>query len=80
MRRCRIAAWNVCGIKACDKKVHRLGGSDGSEADGLEQGLKTYVEAEDADILVLTETKSGEPGIAELSERYPVSWSVFRPF
>ena len=37
--------------------------------------MKTYVEAEDADILVLTETKSGEPGIAELSERYPVSWS-----
>lgn len=44
------------------------------------QGLKTYVEAEDADILVLTETKSGEPGIAELSERYPVSWTVFGPF
>ncbi|KAL8293095.1 hypothetical protein RQP46_000789 [Phenoliferia psychrophenolica] len=50
----RIAAWNVCGIKACEKK-----------------GLIAYVVAEDADILVLTETKTGEPSIAELSERYP---------
>lgn len=36
MRRLRIAAWNVCGIKACDKKVHQLAGGDGSEADWLE--------------------------------------------
>lgn len=29
--------------------------------------------SEDADIVFLTETKSADPGIAELSERYEVS-------
>ncbi|KAF5357905.1 hypothetical protein D9756_001413 [Leucocoprinus leucothites] len=37
----RIAAWNVCGFSASQKK-----------------GFKYYVEAEDADILVLSETKA----------------------
>jgi len=38
--RVRIAAWNVSGFAASDKK-----------------GFKDYVAAEDADILVITETK-----------------------
>ncbi|KAM0753627.1 hypothetical protein T439DRAFT_322519 [Meredithblackwellia eburnea MCA 4105] len=56
----RIATWNVCGIKACDKK-----------------GLRQYVAAEDADILVLCETKTGEPDIADLTAKYPYRyWGV----
>ncbi|KAK4703192.1 hypothetical protein P7C70_g3019, partial [Phenoliferia sp. Uapishka_3] len=35
------------------------------------QGLSLYVEAEDADILVLSETKTGEPSIEALTSRYP---------
>ncbi|ORY59440.1 Endonuclease/exonuclease/phosphatase [Leucosporidium creatinivorum] len=49
----RLSAWNVCGIKACDKK-----------------GFRSYLEAEDADIIILTETKSVDPQIKELDDRY----------
>lgn len=31
-----------------------------------------YLVAEDADIVVLTETKSVDPGIKEINEMYPV--------
>ncbi|KAI5476515.1 exodeoxyribonuclease III [Pseudohyphozyma bogoriensis] len=50
----RIAAWNICGIQASQKK-----------------GFSKYVEAEDSDILVLTETKTSDPGFPVLSEKYP---------
>lgn len=33
-----------------------------------------YVEAEDADILILTETKCADPKLKELEERYEVSF------
>jgi AP endonuclease-1 len=50
----RLATWNICGIKSCDKK-----------------GLKFYLEAEDADIVVLTETKCTEdPKVAYIDSRY----------
>lgn len=57
----RIAAWNVCGFSASQKK-----------------GFKYYVEAEDADILVLSETKVNEkPVDPALNSRYPYSyWSI----
>lgn len=56
----RIAAWNICGLAAASKKVRlQVAGIWPSVADFSrhEQGFKYYVEAEDADILVLTETK-----------------------
>ncbi|KAK4053006.1 hypothetical protein OIV83_001739, partial [Microbotryomycetes sp. JL201] len=52
----RISAWNVCGIKSCEKK-----------------GLCKYLEAEDADLVVLTETKTDDPKFAWIDEHYPVS-------
>ncbi|KAJ7219491.1 Endonuclease/exonuclease/phosphatase [Mycena pura] len=57
----RLAAWNVCGLAASQKK-----------------GFKYYVEAEDPDILVLTETKmNNEPVDPSLKERFPHSyWSI----
>jgi hypothetical protein len=55
----RISAWNVCSWASSNKKVgfrqqFRVRGD--SQIDGV-QGFGRYVEAEDADILVLTETK-----------------------
>ncbi|KAI1795893.1 Endonuclease/exonuclease/phosphatase [Ganoderma leucocontextum] len=51
----RVAAWNICGLAAAQKK-----------------GFKYYVEAEDADILILTETKvNNPPADPELTNRYP---------
>lgn len=63
------------------RRVEQREGSDARGADAavrLPQGFRIYVEAEDADILVLTETKSGEPDISELSRRYPVSGGMPR--
>ena len=38
-----------------------------------DQGMLRYIEAEDADLLILTETKCADPKIKELEERYSVS-------
>jgi hypothetical protein len=73
----RLSAWNVCGIKACDKKVSSplfrrvVFRADWSHSPLL-QGLRSYLEAEDADIVILTETKSVDPEIKELKDRYEV--------
>ncbi|PIL23983.1 hypothetical protein GSI_13734 [Ganoderma sinense ZZ0214-1] len=57
----RVAAWNICGLAAAQKK-----------------GFKYYVEAEDADILILTETKvNNPPADPELTNRYPYRyWAI----
>ncbi|KAH9854215.1 Endonuclease/exonuclease/phosphatase [Lenzites betulinus] len=57
----RIAAWNICGLAAAQKK-----------------GFKHYVEAEDPDVLVLTETKvNNEPADPALSSRFAHRyWSI----
>ncbi|KAK0483746.1 Endonuclease/exonuclease/phosphatase [Armillaria novae-zelandiae] len=57
----RIAAWNVCGLAASQKK-----------------GFKFYVEAEDPDVLVLTETKINDESVdPALKVRFPHSyWSI----
>lgn len=57
----RIATWNICGLAAAQKKV-RVARAVHVHAGLLTagvcaQGFKYYVEAEDADVLVLTETK-----------------------
>lgn len=53
----RIAAWNTAGIRSAEKKG----------------GLKTYVEAEDADIFLVTETKcDADLNLAYLNAKYPV--------
>jgi len=54
----RISAWNVCGWAATNKKVGTQGllGIYAIDLWSI-QGFGQYVEAEDADILVLTETK-----------------------
>ncbi|GJN88556.1 hypothetical protein Rhopal_001522-T1 [Rhodotorula paludigena] len=49
----RISAWNVAGLRACEKK-----------------GFSRYVDAEDADILVVTETKTPEISLPALNDRY----------
>lgn len=51
----KLAAWNIAGLKACDKK-----------------GLKFYLDAEDPDVLLLSETKvQTDPHIAHLDARFP---------
>ncbi|KAF8917400.1 Endonuclease/exonuclease/phosphatase [Mucidula mucida] len=57
----RIAAWNICGLAASQKK-----------------GFKFYVEAEDPDVLVLTETKvNNEPVDPALKARFPhCYWAI----
>lgn len=70
----RIASWNVCGINSAAKKVScgsRLGAS--AQLTVPSQGMRTYVDAEDADILVITETKMDDPKLGWLNDRYPVS-------
>lgn len=55
----RIATWNICGLAASSKKVCRyfwLFPSIKAKLD-CSKGFKYYVEAEDADVLILTETK-----------------------
>lgn len=37
------------------------------------QGMRRYIEAEDADIVILSETKMADPGFDWLNDRYPVS-------
>ncbi|BGP37979.1 hypothetical protein JCM10449v2_001906 [Rhodotorula kratochvilovae] len=49
----RIAAWNVAGLRASEKK-----------------GFSRYVEAEDADVLIVTETKTPEIKLPALDDRY----------
>ncbi|KAI8450384.1 hypothetical protein BY996DRAFT_6417418 [Phakopsora pachyrhizi] len=50
----RISAWNVCGIRACDKK-----------------GLKLYLESEEPDVIILSETKvQEEPDLIHLKHRF----------
>lgn len=53
----RFAAWNVCGLAASQKKVRRPLDQTMSDGDQCMEGFKSYVEAEDPDVLVLTETK-----------------------
>lgn len=55
----RIASWNVAGLAAAQKKVCRICYCTflTSEYIFVSQGFKHYVEAEDPDILILTETK-----------------------
>ncbi|EMD37949.1 hypothetical protein CERSUDRAFT_82179 [Gelatoporia subvermispora B] len=57
----RVAAWNICGLAASQKK-----------------GFKQYVEAEDPDVLVLTETKVNDvPADPALKARFPHQcWSI----
>ncbi|KAI0664812.1 Endonuclease/exonuclease/phosphatase [Cubamyces menziesii] len=57
----RIAAWNICGLAAAQKK-----------------GFKYYVEAEDPDVLILTETKvNNDPVDPALTQRFPYRyWSI----
>ncbi|GAA5905397.1 hypothetical protein JCM5296_003706 [Sporobolomyces johnsonii] len=50
----RIAAWNVSGLRASEKK-----------------GFSKYIEAEDADVVVITETKCEEIELPVLDDRYP---------
>ena len=55
----RFAAWNVCGLAAAQRKVRALTLDDRVDIEERAfQGFKYYVEAEDPDILVLTETKA----------------------
>lgn len=54
----RIATWNICGLAAASKKASQAHLPE-LHSDVAFQGFKYYVEAEDADILVLTETKVG---------------------
>ncbi|KAI0670400.1 Endonuclease/exonuclease/phosphatase [Trametes maxima] len=74
----RIAAWNICGLAAAQKKTAR--GSVGTtEFTGVAaQGFKSYVEAEDPDVLVLTETKvNNAPVDPALTDRYAHRyWSI----
>lgn len=80
----RISAWNVAGLRASEKK----GASgvvlhvQGRVADArtcvrtlfsLRTGFSRYVDAEDADILVVTETKVPELSLPALDDRYEVS-------
>ena len=55
----RFATWNVCGLAAAQRKVTLSPIRDRVDVKELAfQGFKYYVEAEDPDILVLTETKA----------------------
>lgn len=55
----RFATWNVCGLAAAQKKVRcHSAQSNGPRTKYAFQGFKYYVEAEDPDVLVLTETKA----------------------
>lgn len=78
----RIATWNICGLAAAQKKV-RVARAVHVHAGLLTagvcaQGFKYYVEAEDADVLVLTETKvNNEPVDPALTSRFPYRyWSI----
>lgn len=53
----RISAWNICGLASASKKVSSTRPTSRRLLLSCGQGLKYYVEAEDADIIVLTETK-----------------------
>jgi hypothetical protein len=59
-RATRIASWNICSLASSQKKVGltRSSWSCGTPTIAI-QGFKYYVEAEDPDILILTETKVG---------------------
>jgi AP endonuclease-1 len=52
----RIATWNICGWAASHKKVRQIIYVVCSNL-SISKGFKRYVEAEDPDILVLSETK-----------------------
>jgi AP endonuclease 1 len=52
----RIATWNICGWAASHKKVRQIIYVVFSNL-SISKGFKRYVEAEDPDILVLSETK-----------------------
>ena len=55
-RTVRIATWNICGWGASHKKVRHIIYVVCSNL-SISKGFKRYVEAEDPDILVLSETK-----------------------
>ncbi|KAF8274374.1 Endonuclease/exonuclease/phosphatase [Lactarius quietus] len=61
-RATRIASWNICSLASSQKRW----------------GFKHYVEAEDPDILILTETKvNDEPADPALTSRFPYRyWSI----
>ena len=64
----RVVAWNVSGFAASAKKVitrsfSRLIAKFDS---GFLQGFKHYLEAEDPDILIITETKVNQKGCLAL--------------
>lgn len=73
----RISAWNICGLAASQKKVRVFTGFDALYR-LLPQGFQSYVEAEDPDVLVLTETKvNNEPVDPALTKRFPYRyWSI----
>lgn len=57
----RLAAWNVSGLVACEKKVCFVFNNACSSILTNYQGFKHYVAAEDPDILIITETKVDLP-------------------
>jgi len=57
----RLAAWNVSGLIACEKKVCFVFNTACSSILTNYQGFKHYVAAEDPDILIITETKVDLP-------------------
>jgi len=52
----RLASWNICGLAAAQKKACFPRSLCPATLKSI-QGFKYYIEAEDPDILVLTETK-----------------------
>lgn len=78
----RISAWNVAGLRASEKKgagplffrviTEYSHSTDIVQSAKLRTGFSRYVDAEDADILVVTETKTPEMDLPSLNDRYEV--------
>ena len=71
----RIATWNICGWAASQKKVRQIIYVVCISNLSISKGFKYYVEAEDPDILVLSETKVGQ---AENLNKFLFSHEPFR--
>lgn len=81
----RISAWNVAGLRASEKKgasqILLAARESACECSNpalihfspFSAGFSRYVNAEDADILVVTETKTPELSLPALDDRYEVS-------
>ena len=80
----RISAWNVAGLRASEKKgapppSRSRVREERPPTDGFfppsparpPAGFSRYVEAEDADVLIVTETKTTAIPLAALDDRYP---------